>query len=75
MGFIEHHARAFFVAAGVGFLMFIVFALRSGSAEFPIHFWSLTVRKEEHPVGYWFTIAWLFILSVAVFFRAWTGAL
>jgi hypothetical protein len=70
---LDQHLRSVYAAVGLGFLIFGAYALRSKKAELPLHFWSLTVSKEEQPFGYWLTVTFLFLLAVTCLYRAWTG--
>ena len=52
MTLLDQHPRSVYAALGLVFLIFGAYALRSKKAELPLHFWSLTVSKEEQPFGY-----------------------
>jgi hypothetical protein len=75
MTLLDQHPRSVYAALGLVFLIFGAYALRSKKAELPLHFWSLTVSKEEQPFGYWLTVMFLFLLAVTCLYRAWTGVL
>jgi hypothetical protein len=75
MTFLDQHPRSVYAAVALVFLLFGAYALRSKKAELPLHFWSLTVSKEEHPFGYWVTVWFIFLLAVTFLYRAWTGVL
>jgi hypothetical protein len=71
---LDEHPRIVYAAVGFVFLIFGAYALRLKKAELPLHFWSLSVSKEEQPFGYWLTVMFLFLLAVTCLYRAWTGA-
>lgn len=73
MTLLDQHPRGVYAAVGLGFLILGAYALRSKKAELPLHFWSLTVSKEEQPFGYWLTVMFLFLLAVTCLFRALNG--
>ena len=75
MTLLDQHPRSVYAALGLVFLIFGAYALRSKKAELPLHFWSLTVSKEEQLFGYWLTVMFLFLLALTCLYRAWTGVL